>query len=141
MTIIVNPSGAGEAQAALLQNSFPSAIDGVSHYPLVATSGFSVVAADGTGDYTTIQEALNAGSGFYYVKGGTYPLSTIIQYTASGQVVFLDPDVVITIASNFSPPSMPSHANGLMLMTLNAAGTATYSAKEPGNAAPMILLS
>jgi len=131
MTIIVNPSGGGQAQASLLQNVFPSAIDGQIKYPLVSTSGsMKTVAADGTGDYTDIQSALNSGSGMFYVKGGTYPLTEPIYYTTSNQALMLDPAVVITAASGFEFP--PSEYNGgggwgVFTLTINTALTETYS--------------
>jgi hypothetical protein len=125
MTIIVNPSGGGQAQASLLQNSFPSAIDGQIKYPFVSTSGsMQTVAADGTGDYTDIQSALNSGSGMFYVKGGTYNVTEPIQYTTSNQALMLDPDAVITAASGFEFTATDS---GIIMMTLNAALTETYS--------------
>jgi len=130
MTIIVNPSGGGQAQASLLQNSFPSAIDGLVKYPYVSVDGMKTVAADGTGDFTDIQSALDSGSGMFYVKGGTYPLTAPIYYTTSNQALMLDPAAVITIASGFKFPAPPYSGNdgwGVFTLTLNTALTETYS--------------
>jgi hypothetical protein len=131
MTIIVNPSGGGQAQASLLQNSFPSAIDGQIKYPLVSKSGsMQTVATDGTGDYPDIQSALDSGSGMFYVKGGTYSLTAPIYYTTSNQALMLDPAVVITFASGFEFPAPPYSGNdgwGVFTLTLNTALTETYS--------------
>jgi len=131
MTIIVNPSGGGQAQASLLQNIFPSAIDGAIKYPFVSVSGsMKTVAADGTGDYYDIQSALNSGSGMFYVKGGTYSITAPIYYTSSNQALMLDPAVVIQPLTSFEFPAAPYSGNdgwGIFTLTLNTALTETYS--------------
>jgi hypothetical protein len=131
MTIIVNPSGGGQAQASLLQNVFPSAIDGQIKYPFVNIgTSMKTVAADGTGDYYDIQSALNSGSGMFYVKGGTYSITAPIYYTSSNQALMLDPAVVIQPLTSFEFPAAPYSGNdgwGIFTLTLNTALTETYS--------------
>jgi len=112
----------------------PSAYDPKS--PYVAKGHYAVatkiVAADGSGDFENIQEAIDdlpSSGGVVYIKEGTYTLSSSISVSSSSVSIFgSGPSTIISWSGNFSAFSVSASSFVLRDVKLSGPGNTNTSA-------------